>query len=133
MNEHDLLSLLVETRKAQGESIGLLITLNFAMFGASYYYLNHTTNGIKFLTFTLHTLGYIVLAGLFHLHTDTLVGLRYDLKASGFDSFAARAWMSQQNDFAVRVIDWALVSASVFLWLGTAYLVFVWRCPPRPR
>ncbi len=133
MNEYDLLDLLVETRKAQGEAIGLLITLNFAMFGASYYYLNQTANGIKVLTFALYTMGYIILAGLFHLHTDTLVGLRYDLKESGFDSFAARAWINQQNDLAVQIIDWSLVGASVFLWLGAAYLLFVWRCPPRPR
>lgn len=131
MTEYELLDYLVETRKGQGEALGLLVTLNFAMFSASYYFLNTTTNGLKILSFVLYTLGFIVFGGLFYLHTKTLVAARIQLSESGADGLLAKAWIAQQDALAVQIIDAAWMGGSVFLWLGAAYLLFIWRCPPR--
>ncbi len=131
MNEYELLDLLVEIRKGQAEALGLLITLNFAMFGATYYFLNGAGMVLKLLSFLLYTLGFIVFGGLFYLFSKNLVGARIDLRDSGAASQAALSWIVQQNDTAVRIIDAALVGGSAALWIGAAYLLFVWRCPPR--
>ncbi len=132
MENPEIFSALVATRAAQGDALGLLVTLNFAMYGATYYFLNRARIELKLLAFLLYTLGFIVFTGLVHLHSETLVGLRQDVIAQFPDSYAAKAWDQQQDATATMIIDYALASASIMLWLGAVYLLFVCRIERKP-
>lgn len=135
MNQAELIEILVETRQAQTEALGLLVTLNFGMLGAIYYFLNHTTALLKCAAFFTYTLGVVLFGGLIWLHSQTFVGLRADLEdllANGEAGYAAEVWIRQADQEFTMVVDAALIASGGLLWLGAAYLLFVWRCPPRP-
>ncbi len=120
---------MVAVRAAQGEALGLIVTLNFAMYAAIYYFLNGARFALKLMAFVLYTLGFITFAGLLHLHTDILVGMRRDMAAiyeqMEHQSFTAQAWVMQQHELATMIIDAAVIGGSVLLWLGGLYLLFL--------
>lgn len=126
MSETELLNLARSATEHQVAWFAQMLTINFAMVVAIYYFLHRAGIALKFFTFFAYTIGMLVLLGQMLAETNVKIG--------GIEALRAipAAQLSQPSVYYLAFLDsWvSLVTRVTFnlsvwlLWLGVFYLLF---------
>ena len=133
MTELDLLTL---GRAATQNEIGYftqVITINFAMIVAIYYFLNRAQTTMKVFAFFAYMVGMAMFIGQMLLETSMKYTVREALKALPNPSRVTQeyiglsgTWLGIGTSLLFNVAIW-------ILWLGVFYLLFFWKKAPDER
>ena len=108
-----------------------MITINFAMVVAIYYFLHQAGIRMKIFGFTIYTCGMLVYLGMMLLESGVGIGA---IKALNAIPAEARemptqyylglrsSWVGTTSTVLLNLVFWVL-------WLGTGYLLFFWKKP----
>jgi hypothetical protein len=126
MSEPELLNLARSATEHQVAWFAQMLTINFAMIVAIYYFLNSAKIALKLFSFFAYTAGMLVLLGQMIAETNVKVGAVEALRA------LPAAQLSRPSAYYVAVSgSWfSLVTRSTFtlsvwlLWIGVFYLLF---------
>jgi hypothetical protein len=129
VSELDLLNLARSTTEHQVAWFAQMITINFAMVVAIYYFLHGAKLVLKLFTFFAYTVGMLVLLGEMLVETNVKAGVVEGLRA------LPSAHLSRPTVHYLAVFDsWVALTTritfnlSVWLfWLGVFYLLFLWK------
>jgi hypothetical protein len=119
---------------ARAESItgmfAQIITINFAMVVAIYYFLNQAKRAMKIFAFVAYGVGMLMFFFRALEQTNVLVAALQQLSAIPHPSNVTQQLLAMQQ-------SWLGVSTSTFfnvayliLWIGVFYLLFVWKRAP---
>ncbi len=129
MSELDLLNLARSATEREVAWFAQMITINFAMVVAIYYFLHVAKMTLKIFTFFAYTVGMLVLLGEMLVETNMKAGVLEALHALPLEHLS-RPTISYLavNDSLVAVITRVTFNLSVWLfWLGVFYLLFFWK------
>ena len=126
MSETEFLNLTRSATEHQVTWFAQMLTINFAMVVAIYYFLHQARMALKFFTFFAYTIGMLVLLGEILGETNVKAGVIEALRA------IPAAQLSRPSVRYLAFLDsWVwLVTAVTFnlsiwlLWLGVFYLLF---------
>lgn len=129
MTELDLLNLARSTTEHEVAWFAQMITINFGMVVAIYYFLNGARIVLKIFSFFAYTVGMLVLLGEMLVETNVKAGVIEVLRA------LPSATISRPTVHYLAVFDsWVSLitritfNLSVWLfWLGIFYLLFLWK------
>ena len=127
MSELDLVNLARSTTEHEVTWFAEMLTINFAMIVAIYYFLNTARMTLKFFSFFAYTVGMIVLLGQMLIEANVKAGAIEALRA------LPAAQLSRPVVKYLAVSDsWLALVTSVtfnlsvwFLWFGVLYLLFL--------
>ena len=135
MSELDLLNLARSTTEHEVAWFAQMLTINFAMIVAIYYFLNTAKTPLKLFSFFAYTVGMFVLLGQMLVEANVKVGAIEALRALP----AAQLSRSSVEYLAVSNSWLALATSVTFnlsvwlLWFGVLYLLFFserhWKAP----
>jgi len=133
MTELDLITL---ARVATANEIGYftqIITINFAMIVAIYYFLNQARRAMKIFAFFAYMVGMLLFFGQMLLETSLKYTIMLELKALPHPSAIAQEYVGLTG-------TWLGISTAILfngaLWIlciGTFYLLFFWKKTPEER
>ena len=129
MSELDLLNLARSTTENQVTWFAQMITINFGMVVAIYYFLNGANLTLKIFAFFAYTVGMMVLLGLMLVETNVKVGVIEGLRALPPERLSRPTihYLSVYDSW-VSLVTRITFNLSVWLfWLGILYLLFFWR------
>ena len=129
MSELDLLNLARSTTEHEVAWFAQMITINFAMVVAIYYFLHGAKIALKVFAFFAYSVGMLVLLGEMLVETNIKEGVIETLRAlppehlsrptihylAVFDS-----WISLTTRITFNLSVW-------LFWLGVFYLLFLWK------
>ncbi len=129
MTELDLLNLARSTTASEIGWFSQMITINFAMVVAIYYFLNQARFALKLFGFVAYMIGMLVFLGEMLVETNIKAGVLEALRA------LPQAALTRPTIHYLAVTDsWlGLTTTAVFnasfwvLWLGVLYLLFFWK------
>jgi hypothetical protein len=129
VSELELLNLARSTTENQVSWFAQMITVNFGMIVAIYYFLHSARILLKLFTFFAYTVGMLVLLGEMLVETNIKSGAIEALRA------LPSAQLSRPTVHYLAVYDsWVSLTTRVtfnlavwLFWLGTFYLLFFWR------
>ncbi|MFL6516147.1 MAG: hypothetical protein ACJ8M1_14100 [Chthoniobacterales bacterium] len=133
MSELDLLNLARSTTEHEVTWFAQVITINFGMVVAIYYFLNRAKLALKIFGFFAYSIGMIVLLGEMLVEANVKVGVMEALRAlpGGSLSRPTVRYLSV-NDSWVALLTQITFNLSFWvLWLGILYLLFFWNQPPK--
>ncbi|MBI3437330.1 MAG: hypothetical protein HY054_01525 [Proteobacteria bacterium] len=129
MTEADLFEIIRGTNTQIASLYGQVISINFAMVVAVYYFLNRSRWTMKFMSFLIYLIGMLMFVGLM-LEESNVKVLAYNALA------ALPAQSAMVRDFLALRQSWLFTTTSVFLNLGLwtlplaiCFLLFFWRRP----
>ncbi len=133
MTELDLLNLARSTTANEISYFGQMITINFAMIVAIFYFLNQAQLAMKLFAFAAYMVGMLLLFGEMLFEAN----LKFEILAS----MRALAHPSAVTAFYLALYDTWLGTATAVLFngaiwilcLGVFYLLFFWRKSPEER
>ena len=134
MSELDLLQLIESTTAQMVVLIGHMITINFAMMVAIYYFLNRAGLAMKVAAFVLYCLGSCMFLLFAVRESNVFLGAMNDLRELDRETLsgATRSLLA----FSERPVAGGLtivINASFWaLWAGVFYLLFIWKRRPGP-
>lgn len=127
MSELDLLNLARSCAGNITSDFAQVITINFAMVVAIYYFLSQAKIGMKVFAFALYLVGMLMYFGVMLEETNlelwTIDALRSQPKPSLLVSrylVLNDSWLGHATTLLINVALWALI-------LGTIYLLFFWN------
>lgn len=139
MSETDLLTLAHAYNDSIIGAFGQVITITFAMVIGIYYFLNGAKIGLRIFAYIVYSIGMFLYFGLMVASSNVLTGIHEALKALP-DARVSRptAHLLSVDDSWVGSVESALITGGFWiLWLGVAWLLFVWRkadhIPPGAR
>ena len=111
-----------------------VITINFAMVVAVYYFLNRANVRLKLLAFLFYAIGMLLFMGLMLLETNVRRGALEALTAMPQDQLAlpVRKLVAASNSPVGELTSLFANIAYWLLWAGVAYLLFIWRRDETP-
>ena len=126
MSELDLLNLARSTTEHEVAWFAQMLTINFAMIVAIYYFLNRARRRLKLFSFFAYSVGMIVLLGQMLIEANVKVGAMEALRA------LPAAQLSRAGVKYLSVSDsWLALTTSItfnlsfwLLWFGVLYLLF---------
>src|SRR5438477_500055 len=126
MSELDLLNLARSTTEHEVAWFAQMLTINFAMVVAIYYFLNAAKLALKLFSFFAYTVGMLVLLGQMLAEANVKKGALEALRA------LAAPELSRPSAHYLAVSDsWLALATSItfnlsvwLLWLGVSYLLF---------
>lgn len=129
MSELDLLNLARSITEHQVTWFAQMITINFGMVVAIYYFLHGARLPLKIFTFFAYTVGMLVLLGEMLLETNVKAGVIEALRA------LPAANLSRPTVHYLAVFDsWLAVTTGItfnlsvwLFWFGMFYLLFFWK------
>jgi hypothetical protein len=134
MSETDLIGMIRDVNTQYAILFGQIITINFAMIVAIYYFLHRAPLLFRIAAFGFYAIGMLALIGLMLLESNyraqaiaALAGLPH--RSPIADSIIAihQSWLSQATSFFLNSSLWVL-------FVVVAYLLFLWRGDPHaPR
>jgi hypothetical protein len=108
-----------------------IITINFAMVVAIYYFLNQAKRAMKIFAFVAYGVGMLMFFFRALEQTSVLVAALQELRAIPHPSNVTQQLLAMQQ-------SWLGVSTSTFfnvayliLWIGAFYLLFFWKRTPQ--
>lgn len=135
MGEPELIEA-IRTSNAQVAALyGQVISINFAMVVAIFYFLNRSRLTMKLLAFLIYLIGMLMFVGLMleesnikRVALSALADLaQADLSPLGAGLLALhQSWLFAATAIFLNAGLWAMM-------LATAFLLFVWRKPDRPQ
>src|ERR1700712_4310157 len=133
MTELDLLNLGRATTQNEIGDFTQVITINFAMIVAIYYFLNRAQTTMKVFAFFAYMVGMAMFIGQMLLETSMKYTVREALKALPNPSRVTQeyiglsgTWLGIGTSLLFNVAIW-------ILWLGVFYLLFFWKKAPDER
>ena len=129
MSELDLLNLARSTTEHQVTWFAQVITINFGMVVAIYYFLNGARIALKIFGFFAYTTGMLVLLGEMLVEANVKVGVIEALRALPAEHLSRPAvrylavnasWVSFVTHITFNLSFWVL-------WFGVFYLLFFWN------
>ena len=132
MSELDLLNLARSTTEHEVTWFAQMITINFGMIVAIYYFLNSARVALKIFSFVAYTVGMTVLLGQMLVEANVKVGAVNALRLFPPDQLSKPTLQYLAVfDSWVAVMTRATFNLSIWvLWLGILYLLFVWKEKP---
>jgi hypothetical protein len=127
VSELDLLNLARSTTEHEVAWFAQMLTVNFAMVVAIYYFLNTAKMTLKLFSFFAYTVGMIVLLGQMLVEANVKVGAIEALKALPADQLSrpsvhyiavTKSWVALATSITFNLSFW-------LLWLGILYLLFL--------
>ena len=127
----DLLNLVRSIDQQIASLFGQLISINFAMIAAIYYFLNRSKLSFKLFAFLFYGVGMIVYLGLMLREANLKLAaleaidrIPQPLRSSMADALSqlSKSWLFVGAGVFMNVAWWAM-------WVSIAYLLFVWRKP----
>ena len=127
MSELDLLNLARSTTEHAVAWFGQMLTINFAMVVAIYYFLNAAKMTLKFFSFFAYTVGMIVLLGQMLVEANVKVGAIEALRALPADQLSrptvkylavSTSWLALATSITFNLSVW-------LLWFGVLYFLFL--------
>jgi hypothetical protein len=139
MSEFDLLTLAHAYNDSITAAFGQIITITFAMVVGIFYFLNQAKIGLRIFAYIVYSIGMFLYFGLMLVSSNVLLGIREALEALPADHVSRptahllsvrQSWIGSTESVLITGGFW-------ILWLGVAYLLFVWRkadhIPPGAR
>jgi len=135
MGENELIGMIRDVDAQYAVLFGEVITINFAMIIAIYYFLHRASLLFRVAAFGFYAIGMLTLAGLMLQQANfkaqalrALAALPPPARSQIGGSVLAlhRSWLFQASSFFLNVSLWALLAA-------VAYLLFWWRGDPNKR
>ena len=135
MGETDLIGMMRDVNAQYAVLFGQIITINFAMIVAIYYFLHRSPLLFRIAAFAFYAIGMLALIGLMleqsNYKNQALIALRALPPASRSpvtESLLAvnQSWLAQATSFFLNVSLWVL-------FVVVAYLLFWWRGDPARR
>jgi len=129
VSELDLLNLARSTTEHEVTWFAEVITINFGMVVAIYYFLNGARLPLKLFAFFAYTIGMLVLLGEMLVESNTKVGVMEALNALPAEQLSRptvhylavyHSWLSIVTGITFNLSFW-------ILWLGVFYLLFWWE------
>jgi len=129
VSELDLVNLARSITEHQVTWFAQMITINFGMVVAIYYFLHGARLPLKAFTFFAYTVGMLVLLGEMLLETNVKTGVIEALRA------LPPASLSRPTAHYLAVFDsWVAITTSItfnlsvwLFWFGVFYLLFFWK------
>ena len=133
MTELDILNL---ARAITAVEIGYftqMITINFAMIVAIYYFLNQANLTMKILAFIAYLVGMALFLGEMLFETNVKVTVLDLLKALPHPSVLTARYLAIYDSWLGKAVAVMLNGAIWILVLGVFYLLFFWKKSPEER
>ncbi|HUO88323.1 MAG TPA: hypothetical protein VMU08_04040 [Rhizomicrobium sp.] len=133
MNELDLFNL---ARAITGVEIGYftqMITINFAMIVAIYYFLNQANLAMKIMAFIAYLVGMALFLGEMLFETNVKLTVLDLLKALPHASTLTARYLALYDSWLGNALVVLLNGAVWILALGVFYLLFFWKKSPEER
>jgi hypothetical protein len=133
MSELDLLTLARGTTAVEIGYFTQMITINFAMIVAIYYFLNQANLVMKIMAFIAYLVGMALFLGEMLFETNFKYGVMAQLKTLPHPSPITERYLALFDTWLGVGISVLLNSAVWILVLGVLYLLFLWRKSPEER
>jgi hypothetical protein len=133
LSELDLLNLARSTTEHEVTWFAQVITINFGMIVAIYYFLNRASITLKVFAFIAYMIGMLVLLGEMLVEANTRVGVIEALRGLPSEQISRPtvhylavhdSWISSMTRLTFNLSCW-------ILWIGVLYLLFWWKQPSR--
>jgi hypothetical protein len=127
MSELDLLNLARSTTEHEVTWFAQMLTINFAMIVAIYYFLNTGKMTLKLFTFFAYTVGMIVLLGQMLVEANVKVGATEALRALPAAQLSRPSvrYLSVSNSWLALATSVTFNLSVWLLWFGVLYLLFL--------
>ena len=135
MGETELIGMIRDVNAQYAVLFGQIITINFAMIVAIYYFLHRSALLFRIAAFAFYAIGMLALIGLMleqaNYKNQALIALRAlpaGQRSALTDSLLAlnQSWLAQATSFFLNASLWVLFAV-------VAYLLFWWRGDPQQR
>ena len=129
MTELDLLNLARSATEHQVSWFAQMITINFAMIVAIYYFLHAARLPLKVFAFFAYTIGMLVLLAEMIVEANIKNGVLLALRALPSAHLAppTAAYLSVTDSFPGLVLRITFNLSVWLFWLGVFYLLFFWK------
>ena len=127
MSELDLLNLARSTTEHEVAWFAQMLTINFAMIVAIYYFLNTARMRLKLFSFFAYTVGMIVLLGQMLVEANVKVGAMEALRALPAAQLSGPSvrYLSVSNSWLALATSITFNLSVWLLWFGVLYLLFL--------
>jgi hypothetical protein len=131
MNPLDLLALIRSCDQQIASLFAEMITINFAMIVAIYYFLARAQLGLKLAAFVFYAVGMLAIFGMMlreanikQLALTQIAQMTPSARGAIVEGYyeLSRSWVFQDTAFFINGAHW-------LLWLSVIYLLFFWRRP----
>jgi hypothetical protein len=135
MGETELIGMIRDVNAQYAVLFGQIITINFAMIVAIYYFLHRSALLFRMAAFAFYAIGMLALVGLMLEQSNyknqaliALGNLAPSKRSPVTDSLLAlnQSWLAQATSFFLNASIWVLFAV-------VAYLLFWWRGDPEHR
>ena len=133
MTELDILDMARGTTTASIGYFSQIITINFAMIVAIYYFLNQARLAMKLFAFLAYMVGMALFFGEMLFETNMKVTLLDLLRALPHPSVASLRYVALYDSWLSIMIRIMMNGAIWILVLGVFYLLFFWKKSPEER
>ncbi len=131
MSELDLLNLARSCGQTISSDFAQVITINFAMVVAIFYFLHRAGLGMRIFVFGIYTCGMLAYLGMMLLEANVGTAAYDALRAipDAAQSLPTRQLLAVRAGWLGKTSSVLLNLAYWVLWIGTGYLLFFWRKP----
>ena len=129
MSELDLLNLGRSTTEHEVSWFAQMITINFGMVVAIYYFLHGAKLALKVFTFFAYTVGMLVLLGQMLVEANVKTGVLEALRALPPEQLSrpAMRYLAVHDSWLVLVITITFNLSIWLFWFAMFYLLFLWK------
>ena len=133
MSEIDLFNLARATTAVEIGYFTQMITINFAMIVAIYYFLNQANLPMKILAFIAYLIGMALFFGVMLFETNIKVTVLDLMREVPHPAILTQRYIELQGSWLGIATAVVLNSAIWILVLGVFYLLFFWKKSPEER
>ncbi|MEI9990449.1 MAG: hypothetical protein WDM86_10445 [Rhizomicrobium sp.] len=133
MTELDLLALARSTTADEISYFGQMITINFAMIVAIYYFLNQAQLAMKLFAFVAYMVGMLLFFGQMLFEANVKFEVLTSLRALAHPSAVTAYYVALYDTWLGTATAILFNGAIWILCLGIFYLLFFWRKSPEER
>ncbi len=127
MSELDLINLARSTSQNEVAWFAQVITINFAMIVAIYYFLNQAKIALKIFSFIAYMMGSLIFLGEILIESNIKVYTLEALKALPHPSLPTDVLVTVSENWLGRITGVIFSSSFWVLWIGIFYLLFFWK------
>ncbi len=129
MTELDLLNLARSTTEHEVSWFAQMITINFGMVVAIYYFLHRANLALRFFSFVVYSVGMLVLLGEMLVEANVKEGVMEAMRAlpSEYLSRPAVHYLAVYDSWISFVTRITFNLSVWLLFLGVFYLLFLWK------
>jgi hypothetical protein len=127
MTELDLLNLARSATQNEVTWFAQVITINFAMIVAIYYFLNQAKLALRVFAFIAYMMGSLIYLGEMMIESNVKAYTLQALKALPHPSAPTQIFLVVNGNWLGAVTSAIFTSSFWILWIGIFYLLFIWK------